>query len=391
MSRTYTLANNIISRVQIIADLLVNWNSSKVARMRNICRKTVTKWKKRFLNFMDNEWQNHWDEQNKISAIITTLSDAPRSGTPRKFDTKVICTIMAIAVRKPQDFGRPISLWALTDLTSEVIAQGVVETIDRSTVGRILQEADIRPHKSRYWLNPKVENEEEHECRINEVCNTYLDVVKDEETLVYSTDEKTGMQALETINPSKGTLPGSPEKIEFEYTRHGTLCLIPSFNVKTGSVDAYTISESRDENDFADHIRKTMEDVAKRVNKTVWVMDQLNTHKSETLVRLFAEYNGITAELGQKGMSGILKSMKTRQEFLEDKSHRVRIVYTPKHCSWLNQVEIWFGILSRKLLKRLSCKSKDELRHHIEEFIEYFNEHLAKPYQWTYAGKALKK
>ncbi len=391
VSRMYTLASNILMRVQIIRELFITKNNTEVARSRNVTRKTVIKWKNRFLDFMKKEWQDAWSKQSKISAITNALSDAPRSGTKRKFDVEVICRIMSIAVRDPRDFKRPISNWALTDLTSEIIAQGIVETIDRSTVGRILQDVDIRPHKIRYWLNAKVENEKEHKCRISDICYIYRELVKNKYTYIYSTDEKTGIQALERINPSKTVLPGSPEKIEFEYIRHGTMCLIPSFNVKTGRIDDYTISESRGEHDFANHIRQTMQKVPDQDHNVVWVMDQLNTHKSETLVRLFAEYNGITDDLGHKRKSGILKSLKTRQEFLENKSHRVRIVYTPKHCSWLNQVEIWFGILSRKLLKRLDCRSKDELRQHIEEFIEYFNRYLAKPYQWTYAGKALKK
>ena len=117
--------------------------------------------------------------------------------------------------------------------------------------------------------------------------------------------------------------------------------------------------------------------------------DCLNTHVSESLVRLVAKHGNITQDLGEKGKSGILKSMATRKEFLADRSHAISFQYTPRHCSWLNQVEIWFGVLSRKLLKRGSFVSLDDLRQRLEAFIHYFNAVLAKPYKWTYTGKPL--
>ncbi len=170
---------------------------------------------------------------------------------------------------------------------------------------------------------------------------------------------------------------GFPESIEFEYKRHGTLCLTPSFNILTGKIDYHTIAETRDENDFADHIKNTVALAADA--SWIFVSDQLNTHKSESLVRFISEACELKDDLGVKGKSGILQSMDSRMEFLSNEAHRIRFVYTPKHCSWLNQVEIWFGILSRKLLKRGSFKSKDELQNKMNNFIEYFNERLAKP------------
>jgi len=224
---------------------------------------------------------------------------------------------------------------------------------------------------------------------VQALCTTYLEApaLEQQGTHVISTDEKTGMQALERKSPTLPTRPGREERLEFEYIRHGTLCLIPSFNVATGQIDVATISPTRSEEDFAGHVEATV--ATDPTARWIFVSDCLNTHVSESLVRLVAKHGNITQDLGEKGKSGILKSMATRKEFLADRSHAIRFQYTPRHCSWLNQVEIWFGVLSRKLLKRGSFVSLDDLRQRVEAFIHYFNAVLAKPYKWTYTGKPL--
>lgn len=202
-----------------------------------------------------------------------------------------------------------------------------------------------------------------------------------------STDEKTGIQALERIHPDRAASPGKPELREFEYERHGTQALIANFEVATGQLVTPTIGDTRTEADFVAHIRATV--ATDPAGEWVFVVDQLNTHKSAGLVGLVAGLCGVPDDLGKKGESGILRDMASRQAFLEDASHRVRFVYTPKHCSWLNQVEIWFSILSRRLLKRASFTSTEELKRRILTFIEFFNQTLAKPFRWTYIGKPL--
>ena len=181
--------------------------------------------------------------------------------------------------------------------------------------------------------------------------------------------------------------PGKVEAVEYEYERHGTQVLIANFEVATGRVIAPTVGDTRTEADFVEHIKRTVE--TEPEDTWIFVCDQLNTHKSASLVEFIAEACGVETDLGKKGKSGILHNMETRAAFLQDESHRIRFVYTPKHCSWLNQVEIWFSILSRRLLKRGQFSSTEELKNRILEFITFFNETLAKPFRWTYIGKPL--
>jgi putative transposase len=201
-----------------------------------------------------------------------------------------------------------------------------------------------------------------------------------------STDEMTGIQALERIAPTKAMQPGQVERREFEYERHGTLSLIANFDVVTGQVISPSLGPTRTEADFAAHIAGTIDTDPEGV--WLFIVDQLNTHQSETLVRLVAERCGINDDLGEKGTAGVLRSMATRAAFLSDPTHRIQFVYVPKHTSWLNQIEIWFSILVRRVLKRGNFASVDALRARILEFIAYFNQ-TAKPFKWTYTGRPL--
>lgn len=221
------------------------------------------------------------------------------------------------------------------------------------------------------------------------VCDLYQQAseLADQGTHLMSTDEKTGIQALERKHPTKPMIPGKPALIEHEYERHGTQALIANLDVATGQCLAPSIGDTRTEADFVAHIRQTV--ALDPEAEWIFIVDQLNTHKSESLVRFVAEAWGLDVDLGVKGKRGILQSMTTRATFLKDESHRIRFVYTPKHTSWLNQIEIWFSILVRRLLKRGHFSSVNELRERILAFIDYFNETMAKPFKWTYAGRPL--
>ena len=247
----------------------------------------------------------------------------------------------------------------------------------------------MKPHLSRYWLNAKPDDPDAFRAQVRAVCACYQaapELSRDGAHTV-SVDEMTGIQALERIAPTRPMRPGQVERREFEYARRGTQCLIGNFDVATGEVIAPTVQATRTEEDFAGHIKRTV--ATDPEARWAFVCDNLTTHCSESLVRYVAEACDLEADLGKKGKSGALKSVETRKAFLTDSGHRVRFVYVPKHTSWLNQIEIWFSILVRRVIRRGNFTSTADLREKILAFIDYFNRTMAKPFKWTYTGRPL--
>ena len=258
----------------------------------------------------------------------------------------------------------------------------------------------------RGWLNAKHDPDFDEKCA--DICSVYHDAAEanPQAVQIVSIDEMTGIQALERIADNKpmqpaevampltgmsGTIkvrkPGKIELQEYEYKRHGTQTLIASLNVTTGMVFG-VVGDTRTEEDFAAFVDSLLSSADQTM---LWriVCDNLNTHLSESLVRVVARHCALTDDLGEKGKSGVLESMATREEFLRDSSHRVVFSFTPKHASWLNQIEMWFSILARKVIRRGNFCSQADLADKIRRFIDYFNQTMAKPFRWTKTGKPL--
>ena len=232
--------------------------------------------------------------------------------------------------------------------------------------------------------------DENYDAKVTDICDLYRDapaLVQSGER-VMSTDELTGVQALERKHPGLPLAPGKVERREFEYIRHGTRSFIISRDVVTGQIVEPYGGPRRTEADFLQHVEAvTASDRA--AQRWHFVVDNLDTHRSESLVRWVAQESGLELELGKKGKWGILANRESRAAFLSDPSHRIVFHYTPKHTSWMNQVEIWLSILVRKLLQRGSFKSVTDLKQKVLDFIDYYNRTMAKPFKWTYQGKVL--
>jgi hypothetical protein len=304
------------------------------------------------------------------------------AGTP----LEQITQLYALACAPPEQYGRPLSHWTPRELADEMVKQGIVERLSGRHVGRLLAEAELKPHQSQLLASSPPDPD--FATKVKDICQVYEQAAERAERgeVTYSLDEMTGIQALERVMPEIDMKPGRCVRVEFEYQRHGTQSLIATFNVATGGIDHASVGDTRTEQDLDAHLKALLAQVA-NAPKIHLVMDCLNTHQSEALVRLAAALEPDPPPLGQKGKSGILKSMATRAAFLSNPEHRLVGHFTPKHCSWLNQIEIWFSILMRKLLRRASFKSQAHLKAKILDFIDYFNRTMAKPFKWNYTGK----
>ena len=372
LSRKASAPYRLVQRSMIILAAARGLPGVAIAQQLNIRSNTVSRWCQR--------WRNTCDDHE--IGVEVRLSDMPRKGTPPRFSAEQCVAIVAKACELPTSCGRPIEQWTLRELKDQVQKEGIVESISERQVGRVLAQSKLQPHRIRYWLNECPDPEKE--VKIKDICQVYRNAISTPSEAFFSVDEMTGIQALERKAKDKPMEPGKPRAIEFEYIRHGTTCLLGAWNIAEGTISGYC-NPTRTEEDFLELIDRCVAQTPGK-SKYHFVLDNLNTHQSESLVCYVAEMEGDIDKLGKKGKSGLLRDMESRAKYLRDSSHHIVFHHTPKHASWLNQIEVWFGILVRKSLRWASFRSIDDLNDRILDFMAYFNQTMAKPFKWRYAG-----
>ena len=278
-------------------------------------------------------------------SVIDVLSDAHRSGRPSTFSNEQLAQVVSMASQSPRAFGRPIDDWTGRELADEAKRQAIVDSISKTRVNELLRSVDLKPQHRKGWCFTTEKDRQAFEQQVKSVCETYLQAqmrFQADGTHTVCVDEMTSLQANEHRANAMLPKPNQFGKIECQYTRHGTLSLTGSWDVVAGQMIQVSIDQTRTAEDFAEHIVTTV--ATDPEGEWIFVLDNLNTHLGEPIVRAVAKMLGLDQlDLGdKKKRKGVLGSMQSRRAFLCDPNHRIRFVFIPKHSSWLNQIEIIF-------------------------------------------------
>ena len=301
-SKSRTLGKCFAQRATIILLGFAGMLNEDIAVQVGLNRMQVGIWRQR--------WRDAWEalcvwecaEPHRLrEAMLDVLSDAPRPGTPATFTAGQVSQIVALACEPPKLSGRPIDHWTLRELRDEAIKRKIVTDISVSQIGRFLQQAAVQPQRKKMWLNTTEKDPQKFQAEVENVCQTYLEApakAATNGTHTVSVDEATSLQAIERNAPDKPVQPDSVAKQEFEYTRHGTTTLTAGLDVVTGKIVCPTLEATRTEPEFVAHIARTVDTDPSA--EWIFVVDRLNTHMSEGLVKFVAEHCGLADALGKK-------------------------------------------------------------------------------------------
>ena len=365
--------------VLLAFDKLQNVEISEIVGASRHC---VGRWRRRWRDSYEALLSIEMNEPRAVleRAIMDVLRDAHRSGAPCKFSPEQVVQLVSMACEDPRSCDRPVDTWSGRELADEMQKRGMVDSISASRVNELLRQIDLQPHRHKYWCFTTEKDHELFEQQVNEVCEVYLSAASDfhqQGARTICVDEMTSLGANERRAETLRSIPGQVARRECQYNRHGTLSLTGSWDVVEGQMIQTTIDETRNGEDFAQHMKRTF--ATDPAAHWIVVLDNLTTHCGEAVVKLIAELLGVADDtLGnKKKRTGILGSVKSRREFLTDRSHRIRFVFTPKHSSWLNQIEMVFGVISRRIMRYGNFTSKQDLKQKLLSFVDYFNRTFA--------------
>jgi len=348
IANSRTSPSHLKQRATIVLRGFARVDNADIAREIGMNAGDVGKWRRR--------WAKRWRGLILIEcmeskaqfkrAVEKALSDEPRSGNPGKFTPEQVTLLMALACEPPENSGLPITHWTVPELVKEAGKRKIVESISVSQMRRYLVEAELQPHKSRYWLNTKEKDPVEFQRKVEEVCDSYMDAPRlsaQEDTHTVCIDEMTGIQALERVAKTLPMKPGQTECREFEYKRHGTLTYIGNFEVTTGRLIAPTIGPTRTEEDFVAHVAQTV--ATDPTASWVFVVDNLNIHASAGLVDYVATTCDLDAELGKKRQRGNAEVARYAPGISDAKEspHSLRVLAQAHVVAQPNRGGVWRG------------------------------------------------
>ena len=389
LSRGQRVPRRLVDRAAIVLLVAQGQSIRAVSQQSGHSRNTVRKWADRYV---------HRRVDTPDQPIAEQLRDAERAGRPPTFSEEQCVQLLSLATSDPQTEGVPTSHWSCRDLARVAVKTGRFAHLSKSHVQRLLNRGALKPHRVQMWLNRP--EDPEYDARATEVTQVLCDATETapreqseqnpESThhplshAVVSFDEKSSLQALERAAADRPMRPGMPAKLEYEYRRHGTMTLLSLMHVNTGRISGFVLPQ-RTCDDTAMTLRVFLGMMLMQgFERVTVVLDQLNTHMCMDVVRSVATLCDVPIPDETK-----LDSREKRRAWLESDGRRIRFLFTPRHASWLNPIEKWFSYLARRLLRRASFRSTEELTARVLEFINYYNEHLARPYRFrrrTYGG-----
>jgi len=296
-------------------------------------RQVVRRWRKRF-----------------IEGGVFGLKDRRRVGRPRRIAVRVWEKIAILVVQPPTNFDLQLARWTVREL-AKFVAKRYGWSVSPASISRFLRGMSLKPHRVKYWLNPK---DPDFDAKAARICDLYLKPPA--QTTVLCLDEKPGVKVRSRLHPTRLMMPGQLARVEFEYRRHGTRCVLAAFNTRTGRV---LVEVARD----------------RKVPRVIAFLDLIcATYCRGPIVIITDNINTRTGPDAKAWLAA---------------HPRVTFVFTPYHGSWLNQVEIWFSILTSKCLKGRAFRSGRALAAAVRAFTRHWNNDFGHPFNWSYTGKVL--